>query len=67
MGWALGISIAFTQAMAIVWLPLQAAAMVLLYYDLRVRHESYDLTLRVARLEEGLGESAGAGGDEAGR
>ena len=67
LGWALGIAIAFTQAMAVVWLPLQAAATVLLYYDLRVRHESYDLALRVARLEEGLGESTGTGGDEAGR
>lgn len=36
---------------AILWLPLSVAATVLLYYDLRVRNESYDLALRIAQME----------------
>lgn len=36
---------------AILWLPLSTAAVVLLYYDLRVRNESYDLSLRIAQME----------------
>ncbi|MGL4648658.1 MAG: hypothetical protein ACRC1H_04565, partial [Caldilineaceae bacterium] len=38
----------------ILWQPLFAIALVLLYFDLRVRRESYDLTLRVAALEAEL-------------
>lgn len=36
---------------AILWLPLSVAATVLLYYDLRVRNECYDLALRIAQME----------------
>src|SRR5690606_22645735 len=41
----LGISTAAGSIISIIWQPLYAIAIVLLYYDLRVRHESYDLTL----------------------
>jgi hypothetical protein len=51
IGWAIGISTALGQLVTIVWLPLQVAAVVLLYYDLRVRGESYDLALQIERLE----------------
>lgn len=46
-----GISTGLSTIFSIIWLPLQAAAIVLLYYDLRVRHEAYDLQLRIERLE----------------
>jgi hypothetical protein len=36
---------------AILWLPLSVAATVLLYYDLRVRNEGYDLALRIVQME----------------
>lgn len=36
---------------SILWLPLSVAAVLLLYYDLRVRNESYDLSLRIAQME----------------
>ena len=49
------ITVAITSALGwilnIVWQPLYAAGVVLLYYDLRVRRESYDLALRVEQLE----------------
>jgi hypothetical protein len=51
MGWATGLSTALGQLVTIVWLPLQVVAMVLLYYDLRVRAESYDLALQIEQLE----------------
>ncbi|HXF64498.1 MAG TPA: hypothetical protein VNK95_22905, partial [Caldilineaceae bacterium] len=35
----------------LLWQPLYATGMVLLYYDLRVRAESYDLALRVEQME----------------
>ncbi|MSP12748.1 MAG: hypothetical protein EXR62_07305 [Chloroflexi bacterium] len=51
LGWASGISTALGSIANVLWQPLYVAAIVLLYYDLRVRHESYDLALRVGRLE----------------
>lgn len=39
----------------VVWLPLQAAATVLFYYDCRVRKEGYDLEQRLQQVEAGLG------------
>lgn len=32
---------------------------VLLYYDLRIRNEDYDLALRLAEMEEKVGRNAG--------
>jgi hypothetical protein len=40
-----------STAITLLWQPIQVAAIVLLYYDLRVRKEGYDLALRVERLE----------------
>ncbi|MBI3943873.1 MAG: hypothetical protein HY326_12725 [Chloroflexi bacterium] len=51
LGWATGISTALGSIANVLWQPLYVAAIVLLYYDLRVRKESYDLALRVGRLE----------------
>jgi hypothetical protein len=65
MGWATGISTGLNYIAQIVWLPLQTAALVLLYYDLRVRQEGYDLALRVERLEaEVAGQAVGRVGDD---
>ena len=37
---------------SIIFFPFKIGTTVLLYYDLRIRKESYDLELRVADLEE---------------
>jgi hypothetical protein len=42
---------AVNAILPVLWSPLSAAAFVLLYYDLRVRQEGYDLSLRVQQLE----------------
>lgn len=47
-------STAVAAALGILWQPLSAIALVLLYYDLRVRREGYDLTLRLEQLEAEL-------------
>ena len=44
----------------IFWQPLYAAALVLFYYDLRVRREGYDLALRVGQLAATTPGEAGA-------
>jgi hypothetical protein len=46
-----GLTTGLAYITTILWLPLQTAATVLLYYDLRARREGYDLSLRVTRLE----------------
>jgi hypothetical protein len=51
-----GISAAIGSIVSVFWQPLYAIALVLLYYDLRVRRESYDLTLRVEQLEADVRE-----------
>ena len=38
----------------VLWYPFLASALVLLYYDLRVRAESYDLDLRISQMEESV-------------
>jgi hypothetical protein len=38
----------------ILWQPFLAIALTLLYFDLRVRHESYDLELHITRIEAEL-------------
>ena len=62
---------AFSSLFLIVSMPFSVGAAVLLYYDLRIRGENYDLELRVADLEEeaardadqdGAAVDAGAGG-----
>ena len=62
---------ALSSLFLIVSMPFSVGAAVLLYYDLRIRGESYDLEMRVAELEEqaardadqdGAAVDAGAGG-----
>ena len=43
----------------ILWQPIQMAAHVMLYYDLRMRNESYDLDLRIQQLEAEVAQDAG--------
>jgi membrane-anchored glycerophosphoryl diester phosphodiesterase (GDPDase) len=45
---------ALSAMVNVLWQPFYVAAIVLLYYDLRVRREGYDLALQVARLESEL-------------
>lgn len=51
IGLATGISTAISSSITVVWTPFYICAVVLLYYDLRVRAEGYDLDLRVQQLE----------------
>jgi membrane-anchored glycerophosphoryl diester phosphodiesterase (GDPDase) len=45
------ISAALSSIVNVIWQPFYVGAIVLLYYDLRVRQEGYDLALQVERLE----------------
>ncbi len=45
---------AVNAILPVLWQPLASAAFVMLYYDLRVRQEGYDLNLRVQQLEAEL-------------
>ena len=44
-----------SKLLTILWLPLQAAAYMFFYYDLRVRAEGYDLAQRVEQLAQAAG------------
>jgi hypothetical protein len=46
-----GASAALASIFSILWQPFYVASFVLLYFDLRVRAESYDLDLRLRQLE----------------
>jgi len=61
LGWLAGFSSGIGQIGNVLWLPLQMAATLVLYYDLRVRQESYDLALRVAQLERQAATIAAGG------
>ena len=50
-GLATAVSTAITSIFSVVWTPFYTCAVVLLYYDLRVRSEGYDLDLRIQQLE----------------
>ena len=52
LGLARGISGSISALFSIIGTPFYIGAVVLLYYDLRIRSENYDLALRVADLEE---------------
>ncbi len=54
----LGLSTALSSLLGVLWQPLYAAAIVLFYYDLRVRTEDYDLTQRVDALAATVVEPA---------
>ena len=47
---AAAISAAISALFSVLWVPFNASALVLLYYDLRVRKESYDLELHIDRM-----------------
>jgi len=49
-GMATMISTALGSLFSVLWVPFNAGALVLLYYDLRVRKESYDLEMRIDRM-----------------
>lgn len=51
----IGLSTGLAYIARVAWLPLQASAYLLLYYDFRVRGENLDLALRVQHLEAELG------------
>jgi hypothetical protein len=51
LGLSTAISTALSSVFTVVWTPFYICAVVLLYYDLRVRAEGYDLDLRVQQLE----------------
>ena len=57
-GWARSISGSVSAFFSIVGIPYSIAAAVLLYYDLRIRNEGYDLELRVAEMEEQVSRNA---------
>jgi hypothetical protein len=52
---AFGVANALGTVANILWYPIAMALTVFYYYDLRVRHEGYDLSLRVDRAASGLG------------
>ena len=52
LGLQTGLVSAVHSIMSIVSVPIYTGAVVLLYYDLRIRSENYDLVMRVADLEE---------------
>ena len=52
-----GIFAAVSSLLYIISAPFYASTTVLLYYDLRVRGESYDLELRIAEMEEQVSRS----------
>ncbi|MEZ4707436.1 MAG: glycerophosphoryl diester phosphodiesterase membrane domain-containing protein [Caldilineaceae bacterium] len=50
---ATGIATAVSALFSVIWQPFLVGAIVLFYYDLRIRKEGYDLELRVQQLEAG--------------
>jgi membrane-anchored glycerophosphoryl diester phosphodiesterase (GDPDase) len=58
----LSLSTAISSIFTVIWTPFYVCAIVLLYYDLRVRAEGYDLDLRVRQLEEQMANQQEPGG-----
>jgi hypothetical protein len=54
MGWLSGVLLALSYFFSILWYPFLALSLVLLYFDLRVRNESYDLDVRISQLEDSV-------------
>lgn len=54
LGWLTGVLSGVAYFLNVLWYPFLVAAMVLIYLDLRVRAESYDLELRIRQLEESV-------------
>ena len=55
--WVFGLSSTLGTLFTIIWQPFYVAALLLFYYDLRVRKEGYDLSLRIKQLESELQSS----------
>ena len=51
-GWLSGLLVGLGYLLNVLWYPFLVLALVLLYFDLRVRNESLDLEMRVRALEE---------------
>lgn len=51
---AVALSTTVSAIFSILWVPFNSSALVLLYYDLRVRKESYDLDLRIDQMAAAL-------------
>jgi hypothetical protein len=58
LGLAIGISTVISSLLSIIGTPFYIGAVVLLYYDLRIRGESYDLEMRIAGLEAQAAQDA---------
>ena len=58
-GMLLRLAAAFPSLYLIISTPFRFGAGVLLYYDLRIRNEDYDLELRLDEIEEQVGRNAG--------
>ncbi len=56
---AMSLPTALSSLISVFGLPFYVGAIVLLYYDLRIRGESYDLELRLAEMEEQVARDAG--------
>jgi len=56
---AVAVTAAVSSLFSILWIPLNTSALVLLYYDLRVRKESYDLDVRIEQMAAALEEEKG--------
>lgn len=54
LGYGTAIMLAMGSLLSVFWQPIYAIAVTLLYFDLRVRKESYDLRLQVEQLEAQL-------------
>jgi len=57
------ISTALGSLFSVLWVPFNVGAVVLLYYDLRVRKESYDLELRIEQMAAESTEETSAADD----
>lgn len=55
---AVALSTAVSAISSILWVPFNSSALVLLYYDLRVRKESYDLDVRIDQMAAALEEKS---------
>lgn len=55
---AIAMSTAIGSLFNVIWQPLYATGLVLLYFDLRVRRESYDVELQVTQLEQEVASGA---------
>lgn len=55
---AVAVSAAVSSLFSVLWIPLNTSALVLLYYDLRVRKESYDLDMRIEQMAAEVAEES---------